>query len=72
MIYKKDKTYLITYRKPLVVRTKATDDGVEVTTLPPGHGIHCISYTYDDNNDIWLRISLGWIRATKGDEVYIQ
>ena len=72
MQYEKNTIYVVTCNKPVVIKTKASDDGVDVTTLPPGHGIRCISYTTDDNGDIWLRIELGWVRATKGEEIFIQ
>lgn len=72
MNYEKGNTYLVTCTVPLVVRTKASNDGTDITTYPPGHKVDCISYTSDDNGDIWIRVELGWIRATNGDEILIQ
>lgn len=72
MEYEKGNTYLITCTIPLVIRTKASDDGTYITTYPPGHKIECISYTTDDCGDIWIRIELGWVKATSGEEIFIQ
>ena len=72
MEYEKGNTYLITCTIPLVIRTKASDDGTYITTYPPGHKIECISYTTDDCGNIWIRIELGWVKATSGEEIFIQ
>jgi len=72
MTYNKDQTYIVADTKPVDVLTKASDDGLLVTTCSPGSGVHCLTFTHDDNNDIWIRISIGWIRATRGNEIYIR
>lgn len=72
MEYIKGNTYLVTCNKPVVIKTKASIDGVDVTTYPPGHKVDCISYTHDDHDDIWLRVNLGWVMATHGEDIFIQ
>ena len=71
MKYIKGETYLVTYKEPVDVKTSAKDCSLTVTTLPPGSGIYCKSYTLDDTNDVWIRDNSGWVRATRGHIVYI-
>ena len=71
MNYEKEHTYIVSNNVPLIVRTKADDIGLEVTTLSPGHSVYCKSFTVDNNNDIWIRTKVGWVRATFGTKILI-
>ena len=72
MEYKRENTYLIVNNEPLTLRTTTSDNGLEITTLSPGSCIYCKSYTKDDFGDTWIRTNQGWIRATRGNEVFIK
>ena len=71
MSYIKEKVYKIVSVTPLVLRTKASDDGLEISLLKAGAEVFCKSFTKDENNDTWIRNNLGWVRATRGKIVYI-
>ena len=71
MCYEKGKTYLVTSLTPLDIKVKTLDDAMIVSTLSPGSGVFCKSFTHDDNNDVWIRNELGWIRATRGNIVHV-
>lgn len=71
MNYEKDHTYIVSNEVPLIVRTKADDSGLEVTTLSPGNSVYCKSFTVDDNRDTWIRTQVGWVRATVGNKILI-
>lgn len=71
MKYIKGETYLVTYKEPIELKTAANDFSETVTTLPPGHGVYCKSYTIDNTNDVWIREMNGWVRATRGHIIYI-
>lgn len=71
MLYIKNKDYVSVSFTPLVIRTKASDDGLEVSKIFHGNNVHCKSFTIDEHNDTWIRNNLGWVRATRGKIVYI-
>ena len=71
MSYEKGKTYLVTSSIPLEIKVKTEDTTTTVSTLSPGSGVFCKSFTHDDSGDLWIRNDLGWIRATYGNIIYI-
>lgn len=71
MSYIKENVYKIVSVTPLVLRTKAADDGLEISLLKAGTDVFCKSFTIDENNDTWIRNNSGWVRATRGKVIYI-
>ena len=69
--YKKEENYTVVSVAPLILRTKAADDGLEISMIKHGATIYCKSFTRDDHNDIWIRNNSGWLRATRGKIVYV-
>ena len=72
MNYIKGNTYLVIHNEPLELKTKTDDFAVTVTTLSPGSGVYCKSYTTDNHNDTWIRTNNGWVRATYNNHVLIR
>ena len=71
MNYIKDTNYTSVSVAPLILRTKASDDGLEIAMIRHGSTVYCKSFTTDDNNDIWIRNNSGWLRATRGKIIYV-
>lgn len=69
--YKVGETYTVVCDE-LTVRTAASKDSTEVTTIKNGTKVICKALTHDSEGNTWMRIVNGWIAAKYRGDVYVK